>query len=193
MSRRGSREGGQAVGHDDRGTGARRCVELAHASGHVPAHEGTRGEGDIHAVRTQACRLPVIFPCQEVGRDGQGLCGCALVEDGQHSLGEVAAVDAVPGLGQGDGECARRAAHIQDLVALREREEVHEPALVLAGREPGERRGPLVPISLRVSVDCAVVCRHEMALHCASIACPYRGHVCIMTCKRRFLHGNREF
>ena len=62
------------------------------------------------------------------------------------------------GAGEGDGECARRAAHIQDLLALCERKKVHEPALVLAGREPGERRGPLVPIGLRVSVDCAVVC-----------------------------------
>ena len=62
-------------------------------------------------------------------------------------------MDAVPGAGEGNGERARRAAHVQDLLALFEREQLHEPALVLAGRASRERRGPLVPIGLRVAVD----------------------------------------
>ena len=55
-------------------------------------------------------------------------------------------------------ERARRAAHVEDLVARLEREQVQEPTLVVAGRVSRERRGPLVPISLRVSVDRAVLC-----------------------------------
>ena len=59
-----------------------------------------------------------------------------------------------------DGHCerARRAAHVEDLVARLEREQVQEPTLVVAGRAACERRGPLVPIGLRVTVDRAVLC-----------------------------------
>ncbi len=128
-----------------------------------------------------------------MGGDRQILVGRALVEDGQHSLGEVAAVDAVPGSREGDGERARRTPHVEDLLARLECEQFQEPVLVVAGRVSRERRGPLVPIGLRVPVHSAVVCRHEIALHCALSACLDRGYVCIMTCKRRFLHGNREF
>ena len=92
-----------------------------------------------------------------------------------------------------DGERARRAPHVEDLLARLECEQFQEPVLVVAGRVSRERRGPLVPIGLRVPVHSAVVCRHEIALHCALSACLDRGYVCIMTCKRRFLHGNREF
>ena len=102
-----------------------------------------------------------------MGGDRQILCCRALVEDGQHGLGEVAAVDAVPRAGQGDSERARRAPHVEDFVAVFEREEIQEPALVLDGRVSRERRGPLVPTGLRVPVHSAVVCRHEIALHCA--------------------------
>ena len=128
-----------------------------------------------------------------MGGDRQVLCCRALVEDREHGLGEVAAVDAVPRAGEGDGERARRAPHVEDLIARLEREEIQEPALVVDGRVSRERRGPLVPIGLRVSVNCAVLCRHEIALHCALSACLDRGYVCIMTCRRRFLHGNCEF
>lgn len=79
----------------------------------------------------------------------------ALVEDREHGLGEVAAVDAVPGAGEGDGERVRRAPHVEDLLALFEREQIQEPALVITGCVACERRGPLVPIGLRVAVDCA--------------------------------------
>ena len=72
-----------------------------------------------------------------------------------------------PARARGDGERARRAAHIQDLLARFEREQIEEPSLVVAGRVSRERRGPLVPIGLRVSVDCAVVCRHGLVLRCA--------------------------
>ncbi len=64
-------------------------------------------------------------------------------------------------------ERARRAPHVEDLIARLECEEVQEPSLVVAGRVSRERRGPLVPIGLRVPVDCAVLCRHGLALHCA--------------------------
>ena len=67
----------------------------------------------------------------------------------------------MPGPGEGDGECARRIPHVEDLIIRFEGEQVEEPALVVAGRVSRERRGPLVPIGLRVSVDCAVLCRHE--------------------------------
>ena len=97
--------------------------------------------------------LPVVLPGEQVGGDRQVLRGRALVEDRQHGLGEVAAVDAVPGAGQGDGERARRAPHVEDLLARFEREQIEEPSLVVAGRVSRERRGPLVPIGLRVAVE----------------------------------------
>lgn len=63
-------------------------------------------------------------------------------------------MDAVPGAGQGDGERTRRAAHVEQLLARIEREEVHEPVLILAGREACECCGSFVPIGSRVAVDC---------------------------------------
>ena len=54
-----------------------------------------------------------------------------------------------------------------DLLALEAGEEVHEPQLVVFGRVARERCCAPVPIGSRVPVDCAVVCRHGLALHCA--------------------------
>ena len=144
-----------AARHDDSRPRACRRVELAHGGEDVPAHEGTRGESSVHAVRAESHGFPVVLPGEQVGGDRQVLGPRALVEDREHGLGEVAAVDAVPGAGEGDGERVRRAPHVEDLLALFEREQIQEPALVITGCVACERRGPLVPIGLRVAVDCA--------------------------------------
>ncbi len=70
----------------------------------------------------EARLLPIVLPREQVGGDRQVLCCRALVEDREHGLGEVAAVDAVPRAGEGNGERARRAPHVEDLLARLERE-----------------------------------------------------------------------
>ena len=146
--------GGQgAGGHGDRRLRAGRRVQFADVGAHAVGHQGSRGEGDVHAVRAQARRLPVVLPRQQVRGDGEPVPGGALAEDGQHRLGEVAGVHVVPPFRQGDGQCAGRAAHVQHRVRWVEREEFHEPVLVGPGGRAGERCGPFVPVLPGIAVE----------------------------------------
>ena len=92
---------------------------------------------------------------------------------------------AVPGPGEGDGECARRAAHVEDLITRLEREQIEEPALVLAGREPGERRGPLVPMARESRLIVLSCVDMGWSFDAPTVKSLTRGLARIMSCKRR--------